>query len=384
MPIAHDRLVEFLQTLIRVPSLSGAEAAAVARVALEMRSLGFDEVLIDEHGSALGTVRGSRRGPTLLCDAHIDTVGVAPGVPWRHDPFGGEIEGGRLYGRGASDMKGALAAMVYATAAVDRRKLSGRVVISASVLEEVMEGAALAAIMARVRPDFVVIGESTELNLNYGGRGRAEIVLEAIGRPAHSSSPHLGVNAVYLMLPAIAALRAMPLPSDWLLGPALMELTDIVSEPYPGASVVPSRCRATFDRRLLAGETEDEVLEGLRALPELQGIHVSIAAGEHRTYTGTVLSGPKFFPAWKLDVEDSFVQAAVSGLYATGLDPKPGAYRFCTNAAFSAGQAGVPTVGFGPSAEGQAHVVDEYIELDQLIKAAHGYKGIIEEVLASG
>ncbi len=383
MPIADERLVEFLQALIRVPSLSGDEAGVAARVALEMRSLGFDDVLIDEHGSILGIVQGERPGPTLLCDAHIDTVGVAPGVPWRHDPFGADIEGGRLYGRGASDMKGALAAMVYAAAALDRTQLAGRVVISASVLEEVIEGAALAAVMARVHPDFVVIGESTELNLNHGGRGRAEIQVEAMGRPAHSSSPHLGANAVYLMLPAIAALRAMPMPSDPLLGPALIELTDIVSEPYPGASVVPSRCRVTFDRRLLVGETADGVLEELRSLPELQGIGVSLAVGEHRTYTGTVLSGPKFFPAWKLDAEDAFVQAAVSGLYAEGLDPKPGAYRFCTNAAFSAGQAGVPTVGFGPSAEGQAHVVDEYIELDQLTKAARGYKGIIEEVLAS-
>jgi acetylornithine deacetylase/succinyl-diaminopimelate desuccinylase-like protein len=160
-----------------------------------------------------------------------------------------------------------------------------------------------------------------------------------------------------------------------------MELTDMISEPYPGASVVPSRCRVTVDRRLLVGETADGVLAELRALPELDGIHVSIAEGEHQAYTGTVLSGRKFFPAWKLDAAHAFVQAAFTGLVGAGLTPSLGAYRFCTNAAFSAGQAGVPTVGFGPSAEGQAHVVDEYIDLDQLAKAAQGYLGIYNEVL---
>lgn len=380
--IDFEALTRFLQSLVKAKTLSGQEKPVISLTAAEMQRLGYDQIFTDAKGSLIGLIEGTQPGPTLLLDAHVDTVGVAPGVPWRHNPFGAVIDGERLYGRGTSDMKGALAAMVYAAAAVDRSRLAGRVAVSASVMEEVMEGVALQAVMAEVKPDFVVIGESTHLNLNHGGRGRAEIHLETIGRPVHSSSPELGINAVHLMLPAVQAIEAMALPTDPLLGPAIMALTDIISDPYPGHSVIPSRCRVTYDRRLLAGETGDSVLEAIQCLPELAGVNVSIPIAEHLTYTGASLRGPKFFPAWKLAPEHPFVQAALAGLQTVGLTPRLGAYRFCTNAAYSAGIAGVPTVGFGPSTEGQAHVTDEYIELAQLEAAARGYLGIIEATLA--
>ncbi len=244
-------------------------------------------------------------------------------------------------------MKGALAAMVYAAGTVDRAKLTGRVAVSATVLEEVMEGISLQTVMAAVKPDFVVIGEATELNLNRGGRGRAELHLETIGKPAHSSSPHLGVNAVHEMIKLIDAVEHTPLDSHPLLGPALLALTDMISDPYPGHSVIPSRCRVTYDRRTLPGETAASVLGAIAAQPGAQGIRFDavIAEGEHRAYTGAVLRGPKFFPAWEFAAEHPFVQAALAGLRAAGLKPQIGAYRFCTNGASSAGVLGVPTVG---------------------------------------
>ena len=383
-PIDFHALTAFLQTLVRIPTLSGEEEPIMEPIAEEMRRLGFDHIFTDANGSLIGIVEGAQPGPTLLMDAHVDTVGIAPGAPWRHDPFAAVIEDGRMFGRGTSDMKGALAAMVHAAGSLDRSRLAGRVAVSASVLEEVMEGVALATVMEEVQPDFVVIGESTELNLNHGGRGRAEIHLEAVGQPAHSSTPELGVNAVHVMIRAIQELEALPLPQDPLLGPAILALTDIISEPYPGHSVIPSRCRVTYDRRLLAGETMAGVLGAIQDLPAFQErVTATIAQGEHRAYTGAVLQGPKFFPAWKLPADHPFVQAALTGLRGAGLDPKLGAYRFCTNAAYSAGVAQVPTVGFGPSPEGRAHIVDEYIELEELHRAAQGYAGLIQGVLGN-
>lgn len=381
MPINSTALIEFLQALVRLPSPAGEERAVVECAAAEMRRLGFDQVFVDENGSLVGIVDGAQPGPTLLFDGHCDTVGVAPGISWQHDPFGAAIEDGRMYGRGTSDMKGAIAAMIHAAGAVDCTRLAGRVVVSVSVMEEVLEGAALRTVMERTQPDFVVIGEATDLDLVHGGRGRAEIQLEAVGRPAHSSTPHLGDNAVLKMLPAIQAIQELSLPSDPLLGPAIMALTDIISEPYPAYSVLPSRCRVTYDRRLLAGETPEGVLAELRALPALQDIGVTIAQGEHQTYTGAVLRGLKFLPAWKLSPEDPFVAAALAGLRSAGLDLQLGAYRFCTNAAYSAGTAHVPTIGFGPGVESLAHVVDEYVEVDQVLAAARGYVGMTEFVL---
>ena len=150
-------------------------------------------------------------------------------------------------------MKGALAAMVHAAASVDKSKLAGKVVVSASVMEEVYEGGALKTVMDEVKPDFVVIGEASELNLVRGGRGRAEIHLETIGKPSHSSSPHLGVNAIHLMMKVIQAVDKIELGEHPLLGPAILALTDIISEPYPAYSVIPARCKATYDRRTPAG-----------------------------------------------------------------------------------------------------------------------------------
>ncbi|GIK43177.1 MAG: peptidase [Chloroflexota bacterium] len=381
MPINFDALTALLQAMVRLPTPPGEEKPLIELLAGEMRRLGFDRVWVNAEGSLIGLIEGAQPGPTLLLDTHGDTVGVAPGVPWQHDPFGAIVEGSRMYGRGTSDMKGALAAMVYAALAADRSRLAGRVAISVTVMEEVLEGIALKTVMEEVEPDFVVIGESTELNLNHGGRGRAEIHLETIGRPAHSSSPQLGLNAVHLMLPAVQALKELSLPADPLLGPAILALTDIISDPYPGYSVVPSRCRVTYDRRLLAGETRESVLGSIQQLPELAGVNVTIAQGEHTTYTGATLRHEKLFPAWKFAPDHPFVEAALAGLRSAGLNPGLGAYRFCTNAAYSAGIAAVPTVGFGPSSEGHAHVVDEHIELEQLFSAARGYLGIIGSVL---
>jgi putative selenium metabolism hydrolase len=382
--MTQDTLISFTRSLIRCPSRYGEEGAVVSLILEQMAALGFDRAWRDVNGSAVGVIETGRPGPTILLDGHCDTVGIAPGVTWQHDPFGGEIEDGFIYGRGAADMKASIAAMIHAAAGLDRSRIKGRVVVSATVMEENLEGAALTTVMEAVPPDVIVIGEATDLALNRGGRGRAEIHLETIGRPAHSSTPHLGRNAVLDMLAVVAAVERLPMESDPLLGPAIMALTDVISDPYPAYSVIPSRCRVTYDRRLLAGETAEAVLGAITGLPELAGINLRamIAQGEHTTYTGAPLAGPKFLPAFVFGEDHPFVQAALRGLHAAGLTPKIGAYRFCTNAAYCAGVAGVPTVGFGPGREEDAHVIDERVAVADVLAAERGYRGIIEAVLA--
>jgi putative selenium metabolism hydrolase len=378
-----SQLVQFTQDIVRIPSLSGQEEAVAKRVETEMRRLAFDRVWTDGNGSVVGIVEGVHDGKTILLDAHTDTVGISPGVPWQHEPFGAQIDGDKIFGRGTADMKGALAAMVHAAASLDRSHLAGRVVVTASTLEEVLEGVALHAIMDQVQPDFVVIGESTNLQLARGGRGRAEIHLTTIGRPSHSSSPQFGHNAVLDMMKVIAAVETISLPSDPFMGPAILALTDIISDPYPGHSVIPSMCRATYDRRLLPGETAADVLDVIRGHPSLQGVNLraEIGTGHYTAFTGALLVCEKFFPAWLYAEDDPFVAAALVGLHAAGIPASTSAYRFCTNAAYSAGRAGVPTVGFGPATEADAHVVDERLAIADLQAAARGYQAIIESVL---
>lgn len=380
----EQALIDFTRSLVRLRSVLGDERVVAEHVAREMRRLLFDHVEIDETGNAVGVIRGLADGPTVLLDAHMDTVDVVPEDAWTHAPFGAELADGRIYGRGSSDMKGALAAMVYAAAGLERAALAGTVVMSASVGEESVEGAALQAVMESHEPDYVVIGEASGLDLVRAGRGRAEFIVETVGRPAHASSPEQGINAVHRMAAVIAEIEKIAMPEDPFVGRGAMCLTDIVSVPYPAQSVVPSGCRATYERRLLPGESREQVEAELReacARARAADTIVALASTNYRTYTGVRWVEPKWFPPWELAEDHELVQRGLTGLRAAGLEPSLGAYRFCTNAAYSAGVAQVPTIGFGPSTEEHAHVVDEYLEVDQLVKARDGYAGIITTLL---
>ncbi len=381
----RSSLVQFAQDLVQRPSLSCQEGEVARRAEEEMKALGYDEVRTDPFGSVVGVLNGKGGGKTLLFDAHTDTVDVKGAVPWRKDPFSGDVEGEFLYGRGSADMKGALAAMIHGVASIDRERIEGRIVVCASPMEEVLEGVALREVMGEYPPDCVVIGEATDLGLARGGRGRAEIHLEAAGVPTHSSAPHLGRNAVLEMIKLVSQLEDAPLPEDPVMGPAILALTEIASAPYPANSVIPSICRATYDRRTIPGETVDVVLEPMRSIAATHGIDLKAAVGigEYTTFTGKKLRKEKFFPAWLFDEDHWFVEKALAGLSGRGLKPKTSAYRFCTNAAYSAGEAGIPTVGFGPAKETDAHMVDERLRLDDLEAAAEGYAGIAEAVLGS-
>lgn len=248
----HENTIDLCSRLIQAKSYSGEEREVVGVIEREMRRLGYDEVTVDEYGNVIGCLRGRRPGPRVLLDGHIDTVPVQEPERWSFDPFGGEIRDDRVCGRGASDMKGAVAAMICAAAAYAQEcdhDFPGEIYVAGVVYEELYEGVSARRISQFVHPDYVIIGEASNLNLKIGQRGRAEIVLETIGKPAHSANPEKGVNAVKKMMKLLAALEDYVPEEQPELGKGIMELTDIISAPYPGASVVPERCIATLDRR---------------------------------------------------------------------------------------------------------------------------------------
>lgn len=384
----QQEIVGFASELISIPSLPQAELDLADRIRQKMLSLGYDDAWIDDMGNVIGRV-GSGRGPKVLFDGHMDTVGVTDPSKWTHDPFSGQVSGGRIYGRGASDMKGSIAAMVYAVAelAQHKHKLRGTAYVSGTVLEELVEGPGLERVIQQVEPDYVVIGESTSLNLAIGQRGRGEVVVETVGKPAHSSNPEVGINAVQKMVSLIPLIDRLEMPTDPLLGRGLMELTDIISRPYPGISVVPDLCRVTFDRRLVVGETIASVtahvaqcLESMRKSdPEFRA-SVSIAGADIKSYTGYSVRVPKFAPAWKLEHDHPLVVLAKNALGKVHPSFRVGAYAFCTNGSYSAGKLGIPTIGFGPGDENQAHTVDESISIDALLLSVRGYRAIAEAV----
>lgn len=386
----EERLIGLCRELLRLPSLSGQEEQVARCIRKTMEDYGFDRAEIDRYGSVVGTIQGKRPGPTVLMDGHIDTVPVSDPGQWTHDPYGAEIVDGKIYGRGASDMKGSVAAMISAAAhfAQDTcRDFAGRVCVSCTVHEECFEGVSSREVIRNVRPDFVIIGEATSTTLKIGQRGRAEVVVETEGVTCHSSSPEKGVNAVHHMCALIGEIRKIRPNTHPLLGQGILELTDIISSPYPGASVVPGLCRATFDRRTLVGETEESVLDQVRAaiaraqesVPELKA-RVYLAQGSEACWTGDTIAAKRFFPAWAMEEDHPLVQKALAGLREAGIDAPLSHFDFCTNGSAFCGEAGIPTVGFGPSLETLAHVVDEYIEIDQLTRACRGFAGILSQL----
>ena len=390
----EEQIIALCQELIQKKSYSGNEGLAIASLHKAFDKCGYDDVFIDEYGSIIGHIKGKRPGKKILFDGHIDTVPVPDEAKWQYSPYGGELIDNKIYGRGASDMKGALSAMVMAASYFAQscsKNFAGDIYVVGGVHEECFEGVAARKISERVNPDYVLIGEASELNLKRGQRGRAEIVVETEGKSAHSANPEAGVNAVYKMAKLIQKLHDINAPEDKILGKGILELTDIKSQPYPGASVVPDYCKVTYDRRLLVGETKESVLKPIiDTIKELSGSDIQfqaktyLATGTETCYTGAIIAGERFFPGWLYEEEDEFVQKALSGLRNVGLEPEITQYSFCTNGSHYAGERQIKTIGFGPSRENLAHTVDEYIEVEQLLKAAAGYYGILGSVFKEG
>lgn len=385
-----EKLIAFCQEAVRIPSPSGQEEGVARLIKRTMEEYGFDEVEIDENGSVLGCMHGKRPGKNILLDGHIDNVDVVDADLWAHDPFAAEIDGGKIYGRGTSDMKGSVTAMITAVAdyANDtKREFAGSIYVSCTVHEECFEGVASREITKRAHPDFVIIGEATTTTVKIGQRGRAEIVVETEGKSCHSSNPEKGVNAVYHMMAVIEEIRKIVPNEHPILGKGILELTDIISTPYPGASVVPSLCRATFDRRTLVGEDEAVILGQIEEaitraearIPELKA-RTYLAEGSELCWTGKTISAKRYFPAWLIDEQNPLVQKALAGLRASGIEAPVSHFAFCTNGSHFCGEAGIPTIGYGPSLESLAHTRDEYIEIDQLVRACHGFYSILAQL----
>lgn len=386
----EKRLIAFCREAVRIPSFSGKEQAAAQMLKQKMDAYGFDETVIDRYGSVLGMIHGKRPGITVLLDGHIDHVDVIDADQWSHDPFGGEIADGRIYGRGTSDMKGSVTAMISAAAqyATDTQKdFAGTICVSCTVHEECFEGVSSREISRIARPDFVIIGEATSTTVKIGQRGRAEVVVETQGVSCHSSNPENGVNAVYHMMAVLEEIRKIKPNEHPVLGKGILELTDIVSSPYPGASVVPALCRATFDRRTLVGENEEVILGQLneaiaRAEEKVDGLKARayLSRGSELCWTGETISADRYFPAWVLEEEHPYVQKALAGIRDSGVEAAISHFSFCTNGSHFCGEKGIPTIGYGPSLESLAHVRDEYIEIEQLVKAYHGFQCILRRL----
>ena len=300
-----------------------------------------------------------------------------------------EIEEGVLYGLGASDMKGGLAAMVYgAKALLDAGvELAGDLYVVGVVQEEPCEGLGVRVLIEEegIRPDFVVLGEATDLQISRGQRGRMEMRVVVHGRSCHASTPERGENAIYGAAKLVfgVELLALQLPRDPFLGRGSIAVTQIESA-AASRNAIPDMCTLYIDRRLTLGETEAKALAEIQSIVVREGVEAQVEVSEYRatSYTGYRCQAKEFYPPWALDEDHPLVQATARAIRKTlGYRPRIGAWAFSTDGVYTMGVAGIPTVGFGPGEERFAHTVDDQIRLADVFAAARVYAQLATEIL---
>jgi len=389
---SQDRtsLTAFLRDLVQIPSPSTKEGMVATRIVAEMERLGLRDARIDHMGNVVGWV-GPGHGPVLMLNGHMDTVQVSDPQAWSRAPFGGEVEGDALYGIGACDMKGGLAAMVYGAKLLRDAgvALKGDVVVACVTQEEPCEGLGSRVLIEEegIHPDWVVLGEPSNLNVCRGHRGRLEMQLVVRGRSAHAATPHLGDNAIYTVARLVFGLELLAgqLGDDDFLGPGTLAVTQVTS----GASsrnAVPDYCELIIDRRLTLGENETKALAEVQRVIAREGVQAEVKVTEYQatSYTGHACRAREFYPAWVLAEDHPLVTTAVAAARAQ-LKHRPRITRwdFSTEGVYTAGVAGIPSVGFGPGDPHHAHTADEHVRISDVCAAAEVYARLAVELLGT-
>ena len=368
--LPREAVVDLARDLIRAVTVNppGREARAAAVAIPWLERHGFAVTTYEPRPGRVNVIArrpGAEPGPTLLWCGHLDVVAAGDPSAWPHPPFAAVLDGGRLYGRGAVDMKGPVAAALGAAAALARLggPRRGTLVLALVADEEAMgrHGAGWLARRGLLRADGAIVGEPTRLHLVRAQRGAAWIHLRLRGRPAHAATPHLGASAVAAAARLVLALEERV--GD-VFHPLLGPPTAVVGRIRGGDSPnrVPERCDLVVDRRAVPGETEEGVRREVEALiGEVLRRHPGVTA----TITRWRWAEPAETPEDAAVVQ--VVRAAVRAV--TGQDPPEAGTVAVTDMRYLV-RAGIPTVIFGPGRPDLAHAPGEFIPVEELAEGA--------------
>jgi putative selenium metabolism hydrolase len=377
---SREDIIKFMREICAIPSMESKIGPVGERIQAEMKKLGYDEVRFDKMGNTIGRIGN---GPKVIVfDSHIDTVGIGDPSEWEWNPFVGKVEDGILYARGACDEKNSTPGMIYGLAiARDLGLLDGWTAYYFGNMEEWCDGIApntFAEVDPKIKPDFVVIGEPTKMNVYRGHKGRLEMKVTAKGKSAHAASNHLGDNAIYRLLPIIAGIRDLEpkLGDHEFLGHGKITVSDMHVK-TPSLNAVPDEAIIYIDRRMTFGETKEGVKKQIEDLIPAEfkaTVKLEELFYDEPSYTGFVFPVDKYFPAWALEESHPLVKAGVDARKQMGLVDMPsGKWNFSTNGIYWAGKAGIPSIGFGPGDEETAHTVRDSVSLDDMVKATEFY-----------
>ncbi|NLH39602.1 MAG: YgeY family selenium metabolism-linked hydrolase [Elusimicrobia bacterium] len=375
-------IINFALNIVRTQSFSTKEGKLIELIKKEMIKCKFDRIKIDTMGNILGFIGNGKT--KIMIDAHIDTVGIGDIKEWKIDPFKGIIKNNKILGRGATDQKLSMAAMVYAGKIIKELGLGKDYTFIAvgSVQEEDCDGLCLMHIITKekIKPDYVVLTEPTNLSVYRGHRGRMEIKVSVKGKSCHASAPERGDNAVVKVSSIVQEITELNnnLKNDDFLGKGTVAVTYIESK-TPSLNAVPDEATIYLDRRLTNGEDKKLAVSQIKNLPSVKkyNANVEILNYEATSWTGLDVAQEKYFPTWVLPEEHKLVQSGIKAAeIALGKKPVVDKWVFSTNGVATAGRLKIPTIGFGPGNEIYAHTVNEQMPIDDLLKATVFYSTV--------
>ncbi len=368
-----------LSKLVKIKSESMGEKDVQHELVRQMQEAGFDEVRIDGLGNVIGRVGNGKK--ILAIDAHMDTVGEGVKENWSFDWLSGHIADGFVHGRGTVDQEGGAAAFVTTGRILKELGFDRDVTVyfTGTVMEEDCDGLCWKYLWEeeKLRPDFAISTEPTNLNIYRGHRGRMEIRVTFHGISCHGSAPERGDNAIYKAAKGALEVEKLNtrLKSDDFLGKGSVTISEFKSG-SPSLCAVADYAHLHLDRRLTWGETKEsaiaEVVEAMKGLDA----KVEVLYYDEIAWTGLKYGMEKYYPTWKIDESEHVVQAGVSAYKNLfNAAPKVDKWTFSTNGVTINGYYKVPMIGFGPGNEVMAHAPNEKVPISDLVKASAFYAG---------
>jgi len=375
----RDYTAENLSKLIKIKSLSMQEKEVQHELKRQMEEAGFDEVRFDGLGNVIGRIGNGKK--ILAIDGHMDTVDLGNLENWSFDPLGGEIKDGYVHGRGSVDQEGGPAAFVTAGRILKDLGFDRDMTIYfvGSVMEEDCDGLCWKYIVEeeKIRPDFAISTEPTNLGIYRGHRGRMEMRVIFHGISCHGSAPERGDNAIYRASRAALEIEKLNLrlKDDDFLGKGTVTISEFKSG-SPSLCAVADYAHLHLDRRLTWGETKETAVAEVEEIVKDLGGKVEVLFYEEEAWTGLKYGMEKYYPTWKIPVEHEIVQTGKKAFEQLfNEEPRIDKWTFSTNGVTINGLYGIPTIGFGPGNEVLAHAPNEKVPIDHLVTASAFYAG---------
>jgi len=383
-----ENMIEFTRDLIKTPSESLNEKKVAGMIESRMKELEYDMVFQDEWGNVVGVIHGHDAAPTVLLNAHMDTVPPNE-IQWSHGPYDAKIENDRIIGAGASDCKSGIAAQLYAGAMLKHSllPLKGNLIVAATVAEENGRSIGVRTLMDHslpsigLKPSYAILGEPTGLGLVYGHDGWVNLDIRVEGeQPFHVEDV---ANGIY---------RDLEESHPFRLNDNLGEVCSIQPPQFESRSGI-RRGVIQMSQKIYQENDVEELLFNVKKnatyAAENYGavaVMVDVRQEKQQLFTGKTVAVRNVVNAWTTDPFHPLIERSRQTLAAAGLSAKPIKWQLNKLEMGTAGSVlvneyKIPTVGFGPGLIEQAHAVDECVPLDNIVKAAYGTAAIVHGLI---